>query len=195
MPVQDIIVSPAKLWYGPVGETLPDETTVAPGASWGGTWKSLGYTLEPVAINFEVETFDLTVEQKISRVRTVRTLLNAGFTTVLAELTGDNLALVMDATKSTTAAAANQHGFDEIKMKGDKTDVSLYAFGIEGVRVTDANVRLPVRIFFPRASITTNGEMTFSKGAGAGIPVVVSAFDDANGDTVIVHNVHTNKVS
>jgi hypothetical protein len=189
MAKQDIIVSPAKLWVAPVGEALPDETTVAAGAVWGGNWTSLGYTLEPVAINFEVETFDLTVEQEITPVRTLRTLLNAGFTTTLAELTGANLAMVMDATKTTTAAGASQKGYDLIEVNAEKADVSLYTFGVEGVRVSDTNARLPVRIFFPRASITSNGELTFAKGAGAGLPVVVRAFAGNDSKAVIIHNV------
>lgn len=189
MAKQDIIVSPAKIYYAPVGETVPDETDIDAGEAWGGDWEDLGYTLEPVAINFEVETFDLTVEQEITPVRTIRTLLNAGFTTTLAELTGDNLALVMDATITPTAAGASQKAWDLIEVDAEKADVSLYAFGVEGVRVTNANVRLPVRVFFPRASITTNGEMTFAKGAGAGLPVIVRAFADDSGKAVIIHNV------
>lgn len=190
MAVQDIIVSPASIWYAPVGTAVPDETTVAAGASWGANWTNLGYTLEPVRVALEAETFDLTVEQLTIPVRTIRTAVNISFSTTLAELTGANLALVMDGTKTTTAAGAGQKGYDEITVDAGKADVSLYAFGIEGVRVGNTNARLPVRLFIPRGSITTSGELTFAKGAGVGVPVVIKALADVSAGTgLLIHNV------
>lgn len=190
MAVQDIIVSPATIWYASVGTALPDETSIAVGASWGGSWTNLGYTLEPVQVSLDTETFSLTVEQMTIPVRQIRTAVNISFSTTLAELTGENLALVTDGTKVTTAAGVGQKGFDEITVNAGKTNVSLYAFGIEGVRVTNANVRVPVRIFIPRGSITTNGDISFAKGAGVGIPVVITALaDTSNGTGLVIHNV------
>jgi hypothetical protein len=189
MAKQDIIISPAKVWYAPVGEALPDETTVAYDATWGGNWASLGKTLTPVAIQFEVEKFALTTEQDMLPTREIKTMLNAGFSTTLAEFTGANLALVLDGTKTTTAAAALQKGFDSIAISPTKTDIAQYAFGVEGFRVTSLNVKQPVRFFFPSATIAANGEITFAKGAGAGLPVIVTAMAPDSGDAVTVHNV------
>lgn len=189
MAKSDIIVSPAKIWVSPVGEALPDETTVAAGAAWGGNWTDLGYTLEAVSMNLETETFDLMVQQSIAPLRTIRVAMNATIETVLAELSGANLSMVLGATKSTTSAGASQKGFDSITVDGEKTDVSLYQFGIEGVRVHSSNARLPVRVFLPQASIVMNGAIEFSKDAGAGIPVQIKALADTNGDILIVHNV------
>lgn len=190
MAVQDIIVSPASIWYAPVGTAVPDETTVAVGASWGGSWTNLGYTLEPIQVSLETETFSLTVEQLTIPVRQIRTAMNISFSTVLAELTGTNLALVTDGTKVTMAAGVGQKGFDEITVDAGKTDVSLYAFGIEGVRVTNTNVRVPVRVFIPRGSIVSDGDITFAKGAGVGVPVKITALADvSNGTGLVIHNV------
>ena len=36
MAVGDIIISPATVWYAPVATALPDGTSVAYGAAWGG---------------------------------------------------------------------------------------------------------------------------------------------------------------
>ena len=41
MAVTDILVSPAKIWYSPLATALPDETSVAAGASWGAGWIDL----------------------------------------------------------------------------------------------------------------------------------------------------------
>lgn len=189
MAKTDILAAPAKIYYAPVGETLPDETTVAAGAAWGGTWVDLGYTLTPVSVNLETETFDLFVEQNIAPVRRVRTALSAAFETTLAEFTGAVLALVMDGTKTTTAPGASQKGYDEVTVSGEKADVSMYAFGIEGVRVLANNTRQPVRIFIMQGSITASGAIEFSKSAGAGIPVTIGALADANGHVLKIHNV------
>jgi len=69
------------------------------------------------------------------------------FSVVMAEFTGTNIKLATDGTLVTIPAASGQAGRNEITVLASKVDVSLYAFGIEGVRVTDTNVRLPVRIF------------------------------------------------
>lgn len=188
MAKSDILVSPARIFYAPIGEAKPDETTVAAGAAWGGNWTDLGYTLEPVSLNLETETFDLMVQQSIVPVRTLRTAVNASIETTLAELSGANLALVLDGTKTTTAAGASQKGFDSIVVDGEKTDISMYQFGIEGVRVHSTNARLPVRVFL-EGSISMSGAIEFSKDSGAGIPVMIKAIADSNGDVLTVHNV------
>lgn len=190
MAVTDIIASPASIWYAPVGTTLPDETTIAYGASWGGTWVNLGYTLEPITVNMTTERFDLMVQQLLVPVRSVRTLTDVMLETTLAEFSGTNLALVTDGTKTTTAAGASQKGYDEITVDAADASMSLYAFGIEGVRIHSSNAQLPVRVFLPRATIALNGAMQFAKDAGAGLPVQIKALvDPASTTCMIIHNV------
>lgn len=179
MAVSDIIVSPATIWYAPVGEALPAVNTIDAGEAWGGNWASLGYTLEPISLSLETATFDLFVEQLTVPVRTIRTQVDALLKTKLAEFTGVNLKLAMDGTLTTTAPGAAQVGYDSIVMNATKTDVSLFAVGIEGVRVSNANARLPVRIFLHRASIVLSGDVEFAKGAGVGIPITIKALADA----------------
>ncbi len=179
MAVSDIIVSPATIWYAPVGEALPAVNTIDAGEAWGGNWASLGYTLEPISLSLETATFDLFVEQLTVPVRTIRTQVDALLKTKLAEFTGVNLKLAMDGTLTTTAPGAAQVGYDSIVMDATKTDVSLFAVGIEGVRVSNANARLPVRIFLHRASIVLSGDVEFAKGAGVGIPITIKALADA----------------
>ena len=146
MAVTDILVTPATIYYAPVGEALPDESSIDYGEAWGGNWTNLGYPLEPVALSYETETFELEVEQITLPVRRVRTKETVMIETSLAEMTGANLALVVDGTVTTTAAGVGQVGFDEI-LAGGSVDLSEYAWGFEGFRGTSANVRLPVRMF------------------------------------------------
>lgn len=184
----NIIASAAKVWVAPVGTAYPDETTVAAGANWV-SWTNLGYTLEPVSLEMSQETFDLFVQQLSAPVRTQRTSVTPTITTTLAEVVGANLQYALDAALTTTAAGAGQKGFDEVKVSGENTDVSLWAVGIEGVRIHNTNAKLPVRMFFPRASIVMSGAMAFGKGAAVGIPITIKGFAADNGDVLVIHNV------
>lgn len=192
MAVTDILVTPATIYYAPVGETLPDESSVDYGEAWGGNWTNLGYTLEPVSLSYETETFELEVEQITLPVRRTRTKETVMVETSLAEMTGANLALVVDGTVTTTAAGVGQVGFDEI-LAGGSVDLSEYAWGFEGFRVTSGNVRLPVRVFLYRGQAVLNGQLTFAKGAGVGIPIQIKALPDTTQDAgeqiLVIHNV------
>lgn len=192
MAVTDILVTPATIYYAPVGETLPDESSIDYGEAWGGNWVNLGYTLEPVSLSYETETFELEVEQITLPVRRVRTKETVMIETTLAEMTATNLALVVDGTATTTAAGVGQVGFDEI-LAGGSVDLSEYAWGFEGFRVTAANVRLPVRMFLYKGNAVLNGQLTFAKGAGVGIPIQIKALPDTTQDPgeqiLVIHNV------
>jgi len=189
MAASDVLVSPATVWYAPVGTALPSPSTVLAGQAWPAAWKNLGYTLEPTNLNMNVTPFDLYVQQLTVPLRTIRTEVEVMLETVMAEFTADTLKLATDGTVVTTAPAAGAAGRDEITVLASKVDVSLFAFGIEGIRVLDNNARVPVRIFIPRGSAVMNGPITFAKGEGIGIPLQFKAFADNTGVALIIHNV------
>lgn len=189
MAVQDIIISPARIYKAPIGESLPNVNTVAYGAAWGGNWVDLGRTLQGVVVRFDKEKFTLQTEQDILPVREVVTSFKAGFDAVLAEMTGANLVLALDASKTTTAPGVGAVGHDVVSVDGTKAEVSSYAFGVEGFRLTNANLKLPVRIFFKKASISVNGEVNLAKGAGAGLSVTITALAEDSGIPIVIHNV------
>lgn len=195
MAVSDVIVSPAYIWYAPVGEALPNANTIGAGTAWGGNWKNLGYTLEPVTVGLEQQSFELYVQQSIAPLRTLRTQIDLMFESVLAELTGQNLQLATDGTLVTQVASPTNAAMDTITVKGDKTDVSLYAWGIEGIRVTDLNARVPIRMFIPRGSAILNGQMQFAKDQGVGIPIQIKSLVDTQGNVLIIHNVTAPKTA
>lgn len=179
MAVADILVSPAKIWYSPLATALPDETTVAAGASWGASWTDLGYTTSPVALSYSMDTFDLEVEQLANPIKSVRTKEDLMIETTLAELTAANLKLALGSSQTitTTVAGASQHGFDELKAGGEVL-LPEYQWGFEGYTLDTSNRQLVKRIFVYRGVCTLNGKLEFSKKAAAGIPIRIKALAD-----------------
>jgi hypothetical protein len=83
----NLIVSPALLYISPVGTTLPNETTVAAGASWGAGWTDVGFTSSPLVMNMNDEKFALEVEQVSAELMEVLTKRTIELETTLAEIT------------------------------------------------------------------------------------------------------------
>ena len=181
MAVADILLTPASIWYAPVGETLPDENTVDYGDDLGGNWADLGYTLQPLSCNLTKELFKLFVEQLTNPVKKKYTSEEVVFETTLAELTGTNMQLAFDGTITETPASAIQVGMTEMEMGGDVTP-KLYAFGFEGEYVDDDNVSFPVRILAYRATPVLGGQLQFAKAAAVGIPIRVELEADTTKD-------------
>jgi len=176
MAVSDIIITPATVWYAPVATALPDETSVAYGAAWGGAWVSLGTTLEPVKLSFDKELLKLTIEQALSAVKMPVISEEAAIETVLAEMTAVNLALAMGGTSTVTAAGAAQKGFFAIEAGGEPAATE-YAWGFEGYSVISA-VKQPIRLFFYKGVATLGGELEFAKAKATGINLHVDAIPD-----------------
>jgi hypothetical protein len=179
MAATDIMIAPANIWYSATGTTLPDETTVAFGASWGAGWTNFGYTLNPVELSYEIETFELEVEQIANIVKRQKTKETMTVETTLAELTATNLKLAMGSsqTVSTTAAGAAQHGYEELK-GGGEIYLPEYQVGFEGYILDPTNRQMPVRLFLYRCNIVLNGKLSFAKKAAAGVPLQIMALAD-----------------
>lgn len=181
MPASDIMIAPANIWYSPLATALPDETSVAYGAAWPAGWISLGYTLTPVEMSIEIETFDLEVEQIANVIKSQKTKETLTVETTLAELTATNLKLALGSTQTitTTAAGASQHGFEDLKAGGE-IYLPEYQLGFEGFVLDSSNHQLPVRLFLYRANFVLNGALSFAKKAAAGIPLQVKALADTS---------------
>ncbi|KKM22680.1 hypothetical protein LCGC14_1622880 [marine sediment metagenome] len=175
-----IMKSNAVLWYGPVGETVPDETAVAPGAAWGGNWARLGATKEPLTFLYEDERADVNVEEYLSSVHRFKTSEALTIETVLAEIDADYMALMIGGSVSTTAAAGGQKGFDSLPVGNDALLTS-YAFGFEGIHVDINAVELTLRVFVYRATAKVGGELTFSKREDdyTGVPITIEGLSDS----------------
>ncbi len=179
MGYADILLSPATIWYAPVGEALPDETTVAYGAAWGGNWDQFSLTKTPVTLNRDASTFDVFVEQTTVPLRRAITEEKMTIETQLAEFTGDGLALVMGGTNTVTAAGASQAGYEKIVAGGEWT-LPERAWGIEGKYIDADGDEFPVRLFLYRATVKLGGELSFQKGDYVGIPIQIEALGDTS---------------
>jgi len=175
------MAAPASIWISAKGVALPDETTVAAGASWGASWTDLGYTSSPLGVAINRETFDMEVEQIANIVKSIVTKDTVDLEVTLAEITAANLRYAMSASSAvaTVAAGASQHGFDTLKFGGDVL-LPEYQVGFEAVKLDASNNRLVTRLFLYRVVLTMGGKLEFSKKAAAGIPLKVMALADTS---------------
>lgn len=177
MATQDILIGYAKIWYAPVGEAFPDETSVAYGAAWGGNWKYLGDTLEPLTLNIDRTIFDVEIQQSNVPVKQSITKQTIALKTTMAEHTITTLQLAFLGTASSTASGASQKAYSQLQFGGE-TAPAYYAWGFEAVYQTANNTSQPARYFFWKGSLTLDGNITFDKGAPAGIPVSITMLAD-----------------
>ena len=178
--VFQIMKSNAVLWYAPLGEAFPDETTVAAGELWGGNWQRLGSTKEPLTCLYEDERSDVNVEEYLMPVHRFKTAESLTIETVLAEIDLDYIALMTEGGVAKVAAGAGQKAFDSLTV-GNDADLTGRAFGFEGVHLNSSGVALPLRVFIYRANAKLGGELSFSKREDdyTGVPITIEALSDS----------------
>lgn len=176
--VANIIFGPATLWQAPVGEAVPDETSVAVGADWGGNWEKLGFTKSGAAALYEFETAEADVQELLTSPKRWKTAEKMSVELALAELIADYLQLAVGAgTVATTAAGASQVGFEQLQVGGVRV-IDEYQIGLEGT-FRDANGNsFPIRYFIHKANIMINGAFEFAKDGQPGVPVKIDALGD-----------------
>jgi len=179
MAVADILLTPAAIWYAPVGETVPDENEVGYGEEWGGNWTNLGYTLTPLTMAVTRDTYRVIPEQLTSPVKLKYVSEEIVFETTLAEFTEETLEVAFGGVVTDTPASAGQVGVLEMDVGGDPTP-DVYTFGFEGEYVDDSNNSFPVRIFVWKGVAVLGGNLTFAKNEAAGIPIRIEAFADTS---------------
>jgi hypothetical protein len=195
MADQDVLIGPGKLYRAPTGTANPDETTVAYGAAWGGSWTDMGDFPEgnPITIGMaetvaKVYGQQTTAPKKQSRTR--RELIVKG---ALLELSAANVAIAVDGAVSTTAAGAAQKGYSEVAI-GVQADITEYKWGVEALRVDSAGSNQPIRWFFNRGSMKLSGDLAHDKTKESMIPFEISIFEDttaAAGEELGVYQVVT----
>jgi hypothetical protein len=177
MSTADIIITPARIFYGPLAEDLPDENTVDYGDPWGGNWAEIALTKTPFSMNREVSVFNAMVEQSTLHVKRSVTEEKVAFETTLAELTATYLQLGTEGTVTPTAAGAAQVGMEELEFGGE-VNLTERAWGVEGKFVTAAGLIFPIRMLIYRATAVLNGQLQFAKGDSSGIPLRIESLGD-----------------
>lgn len=177
MTTENILIGYAKIWYAPVGEAFPDETSIGYGIAWGGNWTYLGDTTEPLTLNVERNVFDVEIQQSNVPVKQSITKQTISLKTTLAEHTVVHLQLAFLGTASSTASGSGQKPYSQLQFGGD-TNPAYYAWGFEALYQTSTNVNEPVRYLFWKGSLTLDGNIPFDKGKVAGLPVSITVLAD-----------------
>lgn len=161
----DVLIGPGKLYRAPVSTANPDESTVAFGAAWGGSWTNMGNFPEgsPISIGMAEDVYKVYSEQLTSALAVSRTRRESMIKGSLLELSIANWAIALQGTATATAAAGGgQKGYSDIPF-GSQADVTLYKWGIEALRIDTANVNQPIRWFFHKGFFRMTGEVAYAK--------------------------------
>lgn len=178
MAVADILNGPMTVWYGPVGETPPDDD-VAFGADLGGNWEQIAYTQAPLSASYEQDELDIEVEQELTALDRVKTAERFLAETVLSEITSANMAIATSGTATTTAAGAGQVGKDELIVGGEYL-IDKHAWIFEGRYTDSSGNTFPTRIIVWKATAMLNGAQEYAKAGYPGIPIQIKALVDTS---------------
>lgn len=179
MGAENIIIGKGRFYVSPVATAKPDESTVAYAAAWS-SWTDMGKMLDGKGVAFNLgdaykETF---TEDNLGPERVTRTKRRPMFKVSLAEFTSANLEKVLGATATTTAAAGGgQKGYFEVGI-GDDPNVTLYQFGMEGVRYDTSGNEQPVRYFIHKGYIASVGDIVHAKATESEIVLEIVALAD-----------------
>jgi hypothetical protein len=184
--VANILKTGAVIWSADIGTALPDESTVDAGDAWGEGWTRVGLTKAPVSLMYEPTETDIKVEEFLAPVDRMVTEEKVAIETVLAELTGEYMALLTGATLATTAAAAGQVGFEEVEI-GNVSIKEKKIWGFEGIRYDDSGNAFAVRFFILVGTAKLNGALEFSKKNEdyTGIPLRVDGLADTTSGKIL----------
>ena len=175
--VFQILKSNAVLWMSAtLGGAAPDVDTVLAGDAWGGTWVRMGATQAPLTMLYEDERAEINVEENLAPVFRYKTSESMVLETVLAEFDVDYLALATEGTVSVDAGAGATIAYDELPV-GNRSLLTMYQFGFEGIQPQSDGALWPVRVIVFRANIKIGGELTFSKREDdyTGVPITIEA--------------------
>jgi len=175
--VFQILKSNAVLWMSAtLGAAEPDVDTILAGTAWGGTWVRVGATKAPLTMLYEDERAEINVEENLAPVFRYKTSEKMVLETVLAEFDVDYLALATEGTVSVDAGAGATIAYDELPV-GNRSLLTMYQFGFEGIQPQSDGALWPVRVLIPRANIKIGGELSFSKREDdyTGVPITIEA--------------------
>jgi hypothetical protein len=178
----DILIGPGKLYRSPVATANPDESTVAFGAAWAGDWVNMADLLEgsPVVLSIAEEFTKVYTEQSTAPKNAVRTRREVMIKATLAEHSVANMAILLQGTSETTAAAGGgQKGYTEIPF-GTESEIDFYKWGIEAYRKDATGVNQPVRWFLHKGYIRLAGDINYAKKNPTGIPIEITILGDGS---------------
>jgi hypothetical protein len=177
----DVILGPGRLYRAPVATANPDESTVIWGAAWGGSWTDMGDFPEgnPITPGLAEEVYKVYSQQSTVAQAVTRTRREAVIKGALLAHSVANMAIALQGTAATTAAAGGgQKGYSDIPF-GSQADVTLYKWGIEALRIDAANLNQPIRWFFHKGFFRITGDIQYSKTGETMIPFEITVIGDS----------------
>lgn len=169
MSVTDIMLTGAKLWYGPVGEALPDANTIGEDADWGGNWIALGELGDPLSLVEETEVAEHG-QQRMAPVRRSRKKQVFSFKSSLIEVNAANRALVRGYNPGTvvtnTPAGASQVGldlFDPNQGTGCARVFAEWVLAAEGIMCTPNDTIGFERIYITKGNFMSDGDVVYDQ--------------------------------
>lgn len=154
------------LWVGPVGTNPPADLS----AAFATPWAPLGYASQDgVTIGGDTTVESFTPWQGMTPIRQVVTARSRTVHFILWQLNQDTLGLYFDQDLSGVTATGGAFDFD---LESDAPQ-QLYAIGVDALDGSNA-----LRVVYPRASLTTTGDLTLARGAMVPLEVTLGALDD-----------------
>jgi hypothetical protein len=175
--ISRITLSVAQIWYAPAGEALPDETTVALGASWGGSWTKLGYTSAPVVAEYAFEIAEADIQESLAVVKRAKKAESFMLETMIAELDLAQYKLATEGATTVTAAGASQVGYTDLDLGGSNA-LTERVWGFEASWTNSSGVSFPVRLFVYKATSQAGGQLSWGKADYIGLPLKLKAVAD-----------------
>ena len=178
---QNVQIGPGRLYVAPVGESNPDETTVAYGSAWGGNWVDLGDFVEGSGsrVRINEDYVDVYTEQMTAPVTAVRKRREASIMATLIEMSATTMAYLLDGTAATTAAGGAQKGYYEVPF-GTNSDVDFYKWGLETLAQDASGNNQPIRWFFHIGYLMSSAEIANGKAAPSGLAVEIKCLGDSS---------------
>lgn len=178
--VGDILTTMGSMWYAPVGTAVPDETSIAYGADWGGAWDQLTVLSAPLTMEYTEVREEADEQDALSPVADWRIDERFLLRSATDRMTGDLLALLTHGSNTDTAAGGSQKAYSRV-LGGGEPVVNQYAVGFEGYRPDDTDgTKQPVRYFFYKASFMLDRGFQFSKREKTSIPFSVKVYADSS---------------
>lgn len=176
--VSDIVISGAKLYYAPLGTTLPLDTLAA-GVVWPAPWVYIGYTLEPLTAGYSFEVLEVMVQQAMTAVKRKRISEEFTLGTTLAQLAAPNLALAYGGVASAVAPGIGQPG-KEIFTIGGNTNLPTWMWGFEGKYEDEDLMVFPIRGWLWIATPAEGSETALDRENPTGIPLNLKGLADTS---------------
>jgi hypothetical protein len=154
------------IYLAPAGTAGPEDTL----EPWGEAWDVLGYLSDDgPTVGQATDSSDITPWQSVVPIRSVITSRGVTLQFTMWQLNAITLALYFDAD----VPEVGTDGEISMEVRSDAPQ-HIYAVGIDS-----RDAERVLRITFPRASLTTVGDMQIQRGAAIPLDVTLSALDDA----------------